>query len=560
MLIFVGKTLSPQTGIFHSPDWTWFLSQITQHMPETLPTVKKELRRRFNYRQDIAQSIRDSAGVPSGETVGIPMGITVGLTNAGILSAREEMKVFYAAGLAAEASSGSGTQNDPWIIENRHFGHCQLRQDNTGWVKFKNCLFESGNNMEFFVQPTFIGDVIFENCEFSDVLNTGADAYVIRIDAAQEYHFLKCLFGGGVANQIIGTISNVMPDGATLKFFFEHCRIDESKAAWPNQADFFENVAVPDKTIQIDLEIRSCDFSAPSGGGKYIVVPIRDDIYTRLVLENNLVNGFSGLLRNTSDDSSAEIQNLLVRYNSITDTKNECIRVGRIKGGEIAYNDFIHDAVGANNRLVYLTWDSTTVGAVCENVDVHHNKFTKKTGTATASNECLESAAGINVTFRWNWVTECPEDAFEHLFPQSGCTMEYLVADNCGFQICDIYKTFDPANYLAIDSNNDNSTIPAANTHIHHIYGDCGDWPVILSGANGVVVHDIYGDSSLSNPARGSVNIQDRDGVVAENIFVAGPLPTADQRAIPSAVIITATGVDIAAQWIDENGFLLTQP
>ncbi len=560
MLLLIGKTLSPQTGAFHSVDWTWLKDKTSQHMPAITPAVSKALRRRFNYKQDLAQLIRDSAGVPSAEIAGIPMGVTVGLTNAGALSAREETKIFYAGGLAAEASSGTGTENNPWIIENRHFGHGQVRLDNTGWTKFRNCLFESGNNMEFFVQHNFVGDLIFENCEFSDVLNTGADAYVIRIDAAREYRFLKCLFGGGVANQIIGTISNVMPDGSALKFFFDQCRIDESKAVWPNQADFFENVTVPDKTINIDLEIRNCDFSAPSGGGKYIVVPIRDDIYTRLVLENNRVNGFGGLLRNTADNGSAEIQNLSVRYNSVTDTKNECIRIGRVKGGEIAYNDFIHDSVGANNRLIYLTWDSTTVGAVCEDVDVHHNKFTKKTGTATASNECLESAAGINIKFRWNWVTECPEDAFEHLFPQSGCTMEYLVADNCGVQVCDIWKTFDPVGYVAIDSNNDNSTLPAAGTHIHHIYGDCGDWPVILSGANGVIVHDVYVDNSLSDPARATVNIQDRDGVVGENIFVAGPLPKDEERALPSTVILTATGTNLGAQWINEDGFLFDLP
>ena len=555
MLIQTGTTFAKPSGAFHSPDWTLLKEQVEQHMPDVLPAVIKSLRRRSAYRKDIAQLIRDSAGIPAGTVVGVPTGEIVGLTNAGSLAAREDFKVWYGGGLAAEATSGTGTEIDPWIIENREFGHGQLRLDNTGWTKFRNCLFESGNNMEFFIQANFIGNIIFENCEFSDVLNLEADAYLIRIDAANEYRFRNCLFGGGAVNQIIGTISNTMNNGDTLAVSFVNCRVDESKAVWTNNADFFENIGVSGKEVNIELEIRYCEFLSPSGGGKYIVVPIRDDIYTRLIIENNLVEGFGALLRNTADDSSAEVHDVSVRYNSVTDTKNECIRVARLKGGEIAYNEFIHETVGADNRLVFLTWDSTLQGAVCEDIDVHHNKFTKKTGPGSASNECLESSAGVNIKFRWNWVTECPEDAFEHLFPQSGCTMEYLVADNCGVQVCDIWKTFDPINYVAINADNDNSTLPAAGTHIHHIYGDCGDWPVILSGANGVIVHDIYVDNSASDPARGTVNIQLRDNVDCENIFVAGPLPTAAERGISSAVINTAQGSNVAAQWVDENGY-----
>jgi len=555
MLIQTGEAVTRPGGVFQSPDWTLLKAQVEQHMPDMLPAVTRALRRRSSYRKDMAQLIRDSAGIPFGTVVGVPAGETVGLLDAGALSPREAAKIWYAGGLAAEATSGSGVENDPWIIENREIGHGQVRLDNSGWTKFRNCLFENGGNMEFYVQNNFVGNLIFENCEFSDALNDGADAYVIRIDSAQQYRFVNCVFGGGFVNQIVGIISNVIPDGATIKVSFENCRIDESKSVWPNQADFFENIGVAGKQVNIDLEIRHCEFLAPSGGGKFIVIPIRDDVYTRLVLENNLVNGFAGLLRNTADNNSAEIRNLSVKYNRVTDTKNECIRAGRIKGGEIAYNEFIHDTVGVDNRLIYLTWDSSLVGAVCEDVDVHHNIFTKRTGPGSASNECLESAAGINIKFRWNWVTECPEDAYEHLFPQSGCTMEYLVADNCGVQVCDIWKTFDLATYTAINSDHDNSNIAPAGTHIHHIYGDCGDWPVILSGANGVIVHDIYVDNALSDPARGSVNIQLRDNVVSENIFVAGPLPKDTERAIASAVINVSQGVNVAGQWVDENGY-----
>lgn len=560
MLTQVGTVQAQAGSGLRSPDWAFLKDEVSQHMPDLWPEVRRAIGRRRQYRQEgLAQLIRDNAGVPAGEIVGIPMGVTVGLTNAGALGEAEVSKIWFAGDLASEAVSGSGTENDPWIIENRLFQHAQVRQDNTGWTKFRNCLFENGDNMEFLVQPGFIGNLIFENCEFYDEENNGADAYMIRIDVAAEYRFEKCQFSGGVANQIIGVISSAIPTGSTIKFVFNTCRIDEENASWSSSADFFENVDVPETSINIDLEIRNCEFSAPSGGGKYIVVPERPDVYTRLVLENNKVTGFDSLLR-TTESACAEIYNLSIKNNQITDTNETCILITNIKGGEIAYNDFVHSTNGAGHRLVYLSWDSTTPGAVCENVDVHHNKFTKQTGTATAGNECLESAAGINVKFRWNWVTECPEDAFEHLFPQEGCAMEYLVADNVGFQVCDIWKVFDPENYVAIDADNDNSALPAAKTHIHHIYGDCGDWAIILSGVNGAVVHDIYVDNSLSDPARGTVNIQDRDGVVGENIFVAGPLPTADQRGIPSAVIITATGSNVAGQWVDENGFLITQP
>ncbi len=559
MLTKTGSALSQPSSGIRSRDWTFLKSEAAQHMPNLLPQIRQAIGRRRHYRQDIAQLIRNSAGVPASETVGIPMGVTVGLTNPSALGAAEVGKVFFGGDLAAEAVSGTGTENDPWIIENRLFQHMQVRLDNTGWTKFRNCLFENGNNMELLIQPGFIGNLIFENCEFYDTLNPGADSYVIRIDVATEYRFEKCQFSGANVNQAIGITSVAIPEGSTIKLVFDTCRIDESKAAWTTNADFIENVDAVDHSINIDLEIRQCEFSAPSGGGKYIVVPERPDVYTRLVIENNLVTGFDSLVR-TTEDASAEIQNLSIKNNRVTDTNDECIFIGNIKGGEIAYNEFAHNTTGVNRRLVYLTWDSSTVGAVCENVDVHHNKFTKKTGTAVAGNECLESAAGINIKFRWNWVTECPEDAYEHLYPQDGCTIEYCVADNCGVQVCDIWKSFDPINYMAIDADNDNSTLPAANTHIHHIYGDCLDWPVVLSGANGVVVQDIYADSSLSNPGRGSVNVQDRDGVIAENVFIAGPLPLAAQRAIPSAVIITATGVNVEAQWVDETGFLLTLP
>lgn len=37
--------------------------------------------------------------------------------------------------------------------------------------------------------------------------------------------------------------------------------------------------------------------------------------------------------------------------------------------------------------------------------------------------------------------------------------------------------------------------------------------------------------------------------------FVAGPLPKATERAIASAVINVSQGVDVAGQWVDENGY-----
>ncbi len=560
MLILIGKTLSSQSGAFSSPDWSWLKKQINQHIPTLLPKVKKALRRRFNYKQDIAQLIRDGAGVPFAEIVGIPVGIIAGLNDLNALGPAEIGKNFYGGYFAAESSSGSGTENDPWVIENRLFQTCQIRNDNAGWTKFRNCLFENGHNIEILIRDTFIGNIIFESCEFYDAIGSGANAYVIRVDAPNEYRFEKCLFSGATVNQTFGIASSLMLDGSNIKFSFKYCRADESRRVWSNNADFFENIAIPDHSINIDLEIKNCEFDSPSGGGKNIVGTIRPDVYTRLVLENNSVNGFASLLKSYSDTVMTPIQNLSLKNNRVVDTKQECIRCGNIKNGEIAYNDFIHETRGANFRLVFLPWDATTVGSACENVDVHHNKFTKKTGPASVNSECLESAAGINIKFRWNWVTECPEDAFEHLTPHEGCTIEYCVADNCGVQVCDIWKTFDPINNVTVNSNNDNSTIPAAGTHIHHIYGDCGDWPVIISGANGVVVHDIYVNNALADPVRGTIHVQDRDGVVSENIFVAGPLPTADERSYSQAVVFTSTGTNVAGQWVDENGSLITLP
>lgn len=188
-----------------------------------------------------------------------------------------------------------------------------------------------------------------------------------------------------------------------------------------------------------------------------------------------------------------------------------------------------------------------------QNTDIEYIKCTKQTGSG-ADNEAIESARAENCRIRYCWATECTEDAFEHIAMIRGCTIEYVVGDNCAGQVADFFKQHDESTWTQIDSSLGSENAENSNSYAHHIYGDCGSYGLILSGFRGCVFHDIYINNTASTNLV-PVRIEDRDGIVVRDIVGAGPLPLQAQRGngTSTSAIGVNGGADITASYFDNT-------
>ena len=192
------------------------------------------------------------------------------------------------------------------------------------------------------------------------------------------------------------------------------------------------------------------------------------------------------------------------------------------------YGFVSHTTNGAGFRLIELFSDGSDNTIRIQNTDIDHIKCTKQTGSG-ANNECIESARAENCRIQYCWSTQSTEDAFEHIAMVRGCTIEYVVGDNCAGQVADFFKQQDETTWTQIDSAFGSENAEHSNSYAHHIYGDCGSYGLVLSGFRGCYFHDIYTNNTASSNLV-SVRIEDRNSIVVRDILGSGPLPQQSER------------------------------
>lgn len=504
--------------------------------------------RRGSYRVDLAQSIRDGAGVPASEETGIQSGVTVGLTNAGGLSSGSKLNIANETNIQNIADSGTGTQSDPYIVEDRDYdgggstnwGHRFTDSSGDYYIKFRNCWFHDYTSQCLWFDTATNVKIEFENCEFS---NSSANAELCLHEVG-EVTLTNCLISG--CNSFAGYLMGGSHSGSLA---IRNLQIDESRETWANNSTPFYinqgNSTLDVKYVQIEngytnqleavFEVLGC------GAGSYIGNADCD--------ANGDINHFISDHSNTASQKG-----LTLEYLNIYDFSQEIIHLRALNNSIIRKSFVGHVTWGSGYRTIFLFSDSSDDTMRIENVDVSFVKVTKSAGGAGAGNEAVESARAENCRFMNCWVTECTEDAFEHIAVVSGCTVEYCVADNCTGQIVDIFKQQDASTWSQIDSVFGSENAVNSETYIHHIYGDCSDYVVTIDGMRGCIFHDIYATNTDSSTNQ-SVRIQDRDSIVVRDVYGAGPLPLQSERGngtSTNAVLVTG-GADIEVNFYDNQ-------
>lgn len=518
------------------PDSTWLATQA----PFTLSGVSKPA-----YRVDLAQSIRDGAGLPASETAGI-VG-SVGLTDSGSLTAGSKLAITNETQVQSIASSGSGTEADPYIIEDKDYngagatnwGHRFNNGSLNIYIEFQNCRFRNYTSQCLWIDNWGTGKITFRNCEF---YNTSTNAYLILFENAKALRIVDSTIKGGLG-QFYQIGATTTESGQTLEL--ENIEISSDEGNYTSGVDVFK-VSNGNCTVTAsNIEVKS---GTPNNGQRAVfgLVDCEDgSTFTNL----KGADGFDHFFHD--EDGTVGQKSITIQYFDISDTDEEPIRFTGLLNSEISYGE-VADS-GAGFRLIYLLSDSAAKSnGYIESVDVHHVKATKTTGNS-AGDECIESIRGKDVTFRYCWVTECTEDAYEHADVISGCTVEYCVADNCDGQIVDYFHQWDESAWVR---ETDVSTLDDSEGYVHHIYGDCADWVLIVNALKGLYFHDIYATNTDSS-TKSSIRIADRDSVVVRDIKGAGPLPLQADRgngSSTSAVDIVG-GSDIEVRYFDnQNG------
>jgi|GEM_PF-5459356 len=136
----------------------------------------------------MAQYIRDGAGLPSDQIAGVQEGVTVGADPATATIATSRIAVTYEGVISGVADSGTGTINDPYVIENRIFN--SLQTDYIRWtdtdadyhVKLKNCILYDANNELIEMNAASASWLTLENCTLYNSSNATGTVEVRYFD------------------------------------------------------------------------------------------------------------------------------------------------------------------------------------------------------------------------------------------------------------------------------------------------------------------------------------------------------------------------------------------
>lgn len=496
-----------------------------------IPVVVNELNRKV-YRLDNAQSIRDNAGVPDSEIAGIQGGVSPGFT--GTLALTGQTTINNEANVQSISSSGDGSEVSPYIIDLREFnsGNHGIRfQDSSAsyYVTVRNCYFLNHAQRCLWIdQP----NIKIENCKFS---NSTANAELVEWRSG-DLHLNAIEFSGCNNFQ---AVSMSLSSQQTLTA--KNILINENDTSWPSNSIVFncdDNNAL--------LNISHAEANIPASSGRFFVSLV-DCAAGSYISNCKSPRGWSSFISDDADTSNTK-ENITINYLDISDTREEIIFIRNIDGLNLSESNLSHETTGAGSRVVFFQGLSSDSSVRPLNINAYNLKLTKKTGTQIATNEVLESWYGENVIFRDNWITECTEDGYEHVYSLGNCQILNSVADNCAGQVADFFGTAEITG-STISIITDTSAKPLNNDVCSGLWGDCADYALVLSGMNGVIFQDIYVDNTAGT--RPLIQIEDRaligggDLVTVRNVQGSGAFSLPDNRANDVVRIVGGANINV---------------
>lgn len=497
----------------------------------------------YHYRgQSTAQKIRDMAGVPAGIETGIQSGVTPGLTNAGALSMGSKLQIANESNVQNIAASGAGTANDPYIVQDLDYNGLGLQNwalrfndpDANYHVIFTNCRFRNWTAQNIWFDTWGAGSITFQQCDF---FNTSSNAELflheqgtITLDA--------CTLSG--CDSFAGYLVSA---SATGSLTLTNIKITDDNGSWANSGDVFYINSADLSVSASYIEVEDGMTSTGAESVFQLLACTDGASFTNLKMNG----GFDHMLCDNDTDTTQK--EITIAYFDLRNSQREAIQLSSLKNSAIRYGHAAHDSsTGSGYRLIYLISSDSNDAVRIEDTVVEYVSFTKQSGSG-ANNECLETARAKNTVFRYCYVTECTEDAFEHIAVISGCTIEYCVADNCTGQVADFFKQWDEGTWSLVT---DTSNADDSQSYCHHIYGECSDYALIATALKGLYFHDIHVDNTDSAD-HVAVRIEDIDDITIRDIYGAGALPLQTQRGDGSttAAVTISGGAGIKVNFSD---------
>ncbi len=492
------------------------------------------------FADNIAQSIRNNAGLPANATAGLQSGQAAGLTDINALSTQSDIIINNETDAQNASSSGSGTLSDPYIISDKDFNgdsnnaqglHFNL-SSGSFYIEFNNCRFRDHTNRCVWLDETASCTITFNNCLFHNSFSNAELIYHQHGDLALN----NCKFSG--CNSYAGYLATSTGSGTST---IRNLYIDDSETSWKGSSDIFY---LNNENIQYDIDhVETLTNMSGSTESVFQLLKCADDsIFSGLKTDGGFDNGF-----NDTNDTPIQ-KSITIKNFDLRNTRQETIQLRSLKNAVIENGYAAHLTTGSGYRVIYLNSDKFNQSNRIEDIIVRNLKLTKITGSGSSS-ECLETARAKNARFVGCHVTSCTEDAFEHIEVISNCTIEYCVADNCTGQIADFYKQWDESTWSAVS---DTSAAIDSQSYAHHIYGDCSDHPLIGSGLKGLYFHDIIVDNTASATMQ-TVRLENVSALVVRNIYGAGPLTLQENRGNGSSTgsTIMSGGADIDIKFYD---------
>lgn len=480
-----------------------------------------------------AQSIRNMAGIPAGLEIGVRSGKTAGLSNPAALSNQPRLNLGNDAAVAAAADSGTGTEADPYIIQDRDLDNTEatgllngINWDDasaTVYLTLRNCRIAnySGTQITAFV-PTKLR---LENCQIFSGTGSGN---LCRVGRGGSLEIDECDIAGGA----IGAYTD--GDGTETISIIDS-QFSQNGNVWAGGVAS-QPTGVAGLKGASNISIKFCDFIAATLQNAVIPYGNVDRWSMERCDVSSGIRGFNSLGIGVG-------KNGRVRYCSFADQGHNLLAQEDLDIGYCYFNDSPDGA-----RVMRLVSDNA---GPCKRVTVHHCKFSKPTGAYVAGNEVLESLPNNNkelnedITFEYNWITECSEDGFEFVGTING-VCRHNVADNCAGQIVDYFT--DPTNNL-----------PCINGEIHHIYGDCGDVGIILTDVLSVHVtgHIFIDNTAAAGLPTIAFQALSNPGVLPDYCTVTGPVPLKSSSSSSSAfsTISGSPGPNNSVIWLEDNDF-----
>ena len=436
--------------------------------------------------EEEAQYIRNYAGVPANETVGIMRNKEPGFK--GHLEEAYRIEILSYEDAKLVSSSGSGTTEDPFMIEGKRFNNSENSYDPAGiyindqegnyFIHINNCEIYGYQGEQIYIN--FGAKILISNSKIYSngygIVQKGGDLEIL------ETHFSGLEKGGILAS------SNQINKLIVMNSLFN----SES-----NDWGISSKGICTDGTGLINVSFCSIE---KADSMEFIFIHKS----SKLIFRNCYIANISKALFRSDKAEGFISKDSVIKYLEISNTSHNSIYLCGESNLEISYCSIKNSA--PDKRLILIIESNDDLP---KDIVIHHCKFTDSIGSGKPGNECLEVFYGKNIEFHHNWVTECTEDAYELVSPQIGCSIHDNVGDNVKKQIVDIYQAFGWG-YVG--------------TYIHHIYGNSfKDCAVRITDADGLLIHDIY----ASCGALFSVILEQRYGnigITPANCIILDPI------------------------------------